>query len=85
MTDPVVTAAIPSLISALQAVNTFIADMGTDPNQLALRFPGAVQKLVGTLELQLPVLATAELSALQSDVQSRISGLIADLQKQQAT
>lgn len=73
-------AAAPSLIAALQAIQTFITNMGTDPAQFALKFPGALQVLIGNLELQLPVLAASEITALQTEVNSKINGWISSLQ-----
>src|ERR1700676_248120 len=78
--NPVLTAAKPALIAILQAVEQFIANMGTDPLQLAVKFPGAVQVLLGTVEMQLPVVATAELVAVQTAPNARIAALIASLQ-----
>jgi hypothetical protein len=78
--NPVLVAAAPSLISALQAVKQFIADMGQDPAKWALNFPGAELKLVGQLDLLLPGLLTAEGGALQTAINSKIDGGIASLQ-----
>lgn len=84
MTDSVATtleaAAIPSLVVALQAAQQFIADLGTDPAQVALKFPGASQRLLGTLELQLPALASSEFVAAQTAVTSALANKITQLQ-----
>lgn len=84
MTNAVVTqieaAAAPSLIAVLQAVQTFVGNLGTDPAQVAAKFPGALQVLVGSVELQLPALAAAEFATLQSTANSKISAWITSLQ-----
>jgi len=79
--SPVLVAAAPSLIAALQALNTFITQMGTDPTQMPVKFPGALQVLLGSLELQLPALATSEITTLQATATSKIAAWIASLQK----
>lgn len=80
MTDPVVEAAIPSLVAVLQAMKQFVANLGTDPMQVPIKFPGAIQVFLGTVEMQFPGLASAEFGALQTDVNSKIDGMIAKLQ-----
>lgn len=82
--NPVVTAAAPALIAALEAIQTFVGNLGTDPAQVAIKFPGALQVLLGTIELQVPALATAELGALQTEVNGKIAALIAKLKASQS-
>jgi hypothetical protein len=79
--NPIVSAAVPSLISVLQALQTFVANLGTDPVQVPAKFPGALQILIGSVELQLPTLATAEFATLQADANTKIAAWIASLQK----
>lgn len=83
--NPVVVAAAPALVAVLEAVQTFVANLGTDPMQIAVKFPGALQVLLGTIELQVPTLATAELGTLQSEVNTKIAGLITKLKAQAAS
>lgn len=80
MTSQIETVAVPSLVTALKALQTFVTNLGTDPAQVALKFPGAVQVLIGTLEMQLPGLANAEFSAVQTDVNTKIGALITKLE-----
>ena len=80
--NPLLKAAAPSLINILGAVNTFITNLGTDPAQIAVKFPGALAVLLGTIEIQLPGLAGSELGALQTAASAQIAGWIAGLQKQ---
>ena len=82
--NPVVTAAVPEVVAVLQALQAFVTNLGTDPAQVAIKFPGALQVLIGQIELQLPVLAVAEFTALQSDVNTKISGWISALQAKAA-
>lgn len=82
--NPVVQAAGPALIAALEAIQQFVLNLGTDPMQVAVKFPGALQVLLGTIELQVPALATAELGALQTEVNTKIAALIAKIKGQTA-
>ena len=77
--NPVIVAALPSALVILQAVQTLITNLGTDPAGVAAKFPGAVQIFLGTVEMQLPALASSELGALQSDVQAKIASWITAL------
>lgn len=83
--NPVLVAAAPSLIAALQAVQTFISNLGTDPAQVAIKFPGALQVLLGSIEMQLPGLASSEIGAVQTAANARIAAWIASLQAQTKT
>ena len=79
--NPIVAAAVPSLVSVLQALQTFVGNLGSDPAQVAVKFPGALQVLIGSVELQLPALATSEFTALQADANTKISAWIAAVEK----
>jgi len=78
--NPVVSAAIPSAIVVLKAVQAFIANLGTDPLQVPLKFPGAAQIFLGTVEMQVPELASSEFAALQADVNVKLNAWITSLQ-----
>lgn len=82
--NPIVQAAAPSLIAVLQAIQTFVTNLGTDPAQVAAKFPGALQVLLGSVELQLPALASNEFQALQTSANARIAAWISSLQAQAA-
>jgi hypothetical protein len=45
-----------------------------------VKFPGALQVLAGTVEMQFPALAAAEMGAVQSDINTKITGWITKLQ-----
>jgi hypothetical protein len=78
--NPFVSAAAPELIAVLKSIQAFVANLGTDPTQVPIKFPGALQVLLGQIELQLPALAGAEFTTLQGEVNTRISGWISALQ-----
>jgi hypothetical protein len=78
--NPFVAAAAPSLIAILQALQSFLTNLGTDPAQVAVKFPGALQVFLGTVEMQLPAVAGAELGAVQTEANAKITALIAKLQ-----
>src|ERR1700761_21172 len=80
--NPIVTAAIPSLINALEAIQTFVANLGTDPMQIPAKLPGALQVLIGTMQLQGPALATSELGALTAEANAKIASWINTLKAQ---
>jgi hypothetical protein len=73
------TAAAPSLISALEALQQFEADMGANPLLWATNYPGAKLKLLGNLSLGLPSLATAEGGALENVITATTTGWITKL------
>jgi hypothetical protein len=79
--NPIVAAGAPSLVAVLQALQQFLANLGTDPAQVALKFPGALQIFIGTAEMQLPVLASSEFGALQTAANAKIASWIASVQK----
>lgn len=84
MTNPVVVAAEPALVAALQAIKAFITNVGTDPTKFPLTVPGAFTVLLGTLQLQIPTVAAAEVVALQSAINAKVDSAIASLQAQVA-
>jgi hypothetical protein len=77
--NPLLVAAAPSLIASLEALQTFVANLGTDPAQVAIKFPGAAAVLLGQLELQAPALLAGEFGAAQTAVNGQINNLIAKL------
>lgn len=78
-------AAAPALIAALQAVQTFFTNIGTDPTKWALTVPGAATVLLGSLQLQVPTLAQAEAATLQGTVNAKLASWITSLQNLQKT
>ncbi len=78
--NPIEVAAAPSLIAALQAIEQFLADMGNNPLLWVANFPGAQLKLIGTIQLQLPSLATAEGGAIQTAINTQLTTWITQLQ-----
>lgn len=70
----------PALVAAAPVLRTVIAELKTffntvltgDPAQIALRFDGASKVLLGQVELQLPVLAVAEISVVNSDIAAKL-------------
>jgi hypothetical protein len=77
---PVEQAAIPSAIAILQAVQAFIANMGTDPVLWVAKFPGALVALQGAVMLQAPLLANAEGAAVSAQASATVGGWITKLQ-----
>lgn len=79
--NPVLVAAAPSLIQVVEALQTFNANMGTDPLKWPALYPGAFQVLLGSVELLLPGLASSEAGALQSVINTKLSGWKTQLQQ----
>lgn len=79
--NPVLVAAAPTLIQAVQLLQTAINTILTgDPTQIPLRAGPAVGILVNQLELLLPGLATSEVGVVQTDINTKLGGLITKLQ-----
>lgn len=72
-------AAIPTAVAVLKAAQQLLANLGTDPLQIAAKAPGALQVFIGTVEMQAPSLITSEFSAVQTDVNTKINSWIAKL------
>jgi hypothetical protein len=78
--NPVLVAAAPTLIIALQELQTAINTIVTgDPLQAPARVEPAVAIFLAQLQLLLPGLAGAELTAANVAVGAKITGLIAQL------
>ncbi|MDA8119143.1 MAG: hypothetical protein M0Z85_03645 [Gammaproteobacteria bacterium] len=77
---PIEQAAIPSVVAVLEAVQAFIANMGTDPMQWTVKFPGALVALQGAVMLQAPLLANAEGAAISAQANTTVAGWISKLQ-----
>lgn len=78
--NPALVAAAPSLVATLQAIQQFLTNMGTDPAQWVLKFPGASQVLIGTVQLQLPALAAAEATTMSNQINTQLNTWITQLQ-----
>lgn len=79
--NPVLVAAAPTLIQAVQLVQTALNTILTgDPMQIPMRAGPAAAILVSQLELLLPGLATSEAGAVNTEAQAKLSGLITKLQ-----
>ncbi len=78
--NPALVAAVPSLVAILKAVLQFNGNMGPDPQQWALKFPGASQVLLGTISMQLPAIAIAEAGVVQNDINAKVNAYITSLE-----
>lgn len=83
--NPLLAAAAPSLIAAIQAFNQFETDLGTDPAQWPLKLPAAKLKFLGTLGLQLQPLIGAEVIAGENVINATTASWIAKLQALKAS
>jgi hypothetical protein len=77
--NPALAAAAPSLVAALQAIQTFFATIGTDPAQWPVKIVPAQTILLGQLGLQIPALTQAEVGAGFTAADNVISGWITKL------
>lgn len=79
--NPVLKAAAPTLIQAVQLFKTALNTTFTgDPAQIPLRAGPAVSIFVAQLELLAPGLASAEVGAVNTDAQTKLDGVITKLQ-----
>ena len=82
--NPVVAAAIPTLISAVELFQTaFNTTLTGDPLQIPARAAAALLILEGQLGLLLPGFAGSEVSAINSSVQSGFANIITKLKAMQ--
>lgn len=77
--NPILVAAAPALLAVVAAIETLIDNVGSDPAQVAVKWPGALQVFLGTVEMQLPVLAVGELGAVQTAAKARLAGFATQL------
>jgi hypothetical protein len=78
-------AAIPTARAAIAAILAFDANMGNDPLQWVVKYPGSKLILIGTIVNLTPGLAAAEGGALMSTVSGLLQGWDAALAKIQAS
>lgn len=69
----------PALDNVLDAVNQFGVDIGPDPAKWEVTVLPAAQKLLSTVELQIPVVITAEGGQLQGLISAKVQELKAKL------
>jgi hypothetical protein len=83
VTDPIVasieSAAAPSAINAIQALQTFVTNMGTDPAKWVINYLPAKLQLLATLTAQLPQLEVAEVTAVDTAINAALAGLVTKL------
>lgn len=67
-------AAAPVLLNVISEFQTFVTSVLTgDPAQIALRFDAASKVFLGSVELQLPGLAVAEIGVVQTDINAKLA------------
>lgn len=72
--NPVLVAAAPVLENVISQLQTFFTAVLTgDPSQIGLRFAGASQVLLGSIELQLPGLAAAEVGVAEAAINTKLA------------
>ena len=78
--NPALVAAAPGLLAVVNALQTFSTTVLTgDPAEIEVRFDAAFKILAGTIELQFPVLATAEIGVINTDVNAKLSSWASSL------
>lgn len=72
--NPALVAAAPGLLAVVSALQTFTSTVLTgDPTQIPLRFDAAFKVLAGTVELEFPTLAQAEIGVVNSDINTKLA------------
>lgn len=82
--NPILVAAVPSLLAVISAIETLVTNMGTDPAQFVVKWPGALSVFLGTVEMQLPALAISEISAVQAAANTKLAAWATSLKALQA-
>lgn len=82
--NPILVAAVPSLLGVIAAIETLVANVGTDPAQIAVKWPGALNVFLGTVEMQLPALASSEIGAVQTIANAKLAAWATSLKALQA-
>lgn len=76
MTDPAVVAAVPVISAIIDEMATFVTTVLTgDPTQIPLRLDGAAKVFLGSVELQFPGLAAAEVNVVKTDILGGLASL----------
>lgn len=79
--NPILVAAAPTLITAITDLKACLNTILTgDPLQIPLRAGPAAAILVGQLQLLLPGLGIAEGGAVNTEIDTKLDGLITQLQ-----
>jgi membrane carboxypeptidase/penicillin-binding protein PbpC len=78
--NPFLVAGAPEFIVILQAAQTFVKNLGTDPTKLPITAGPALQVFLGTAGLQIPALANAEFGVVQSGAISQLGNAIEKIQ-----
>jgi hypothetical protein len=79
--NPALVAAAPGLLAINTALQTFFATtLIGDPTQIPLRANAAFKIFAGTVELQFPTLAQAEVGVVNTDVQAKLASWGTSLQ-----
>lgn len=73
-------AAAPEAIAVIQAIETFNAEMGTNPAEWPANYIPAKLQVLATVTKQFPVLASEEIGALDGAMNSAFSGIVTKLQ-----
>jgi hypothetical protein len=81
--NPFEQAAIPTALAIIQALETLFTNIGTDPTQWPVKIDGAAKIFLGQVELQLPVLASAEAGAGITAIGTTLAGWTAKLKAAQ--
>lgn len=78
--NPALVAAAPVLINVVNELQTFFTTVLTgDPALIPQRIDAASKILLGSIELQLPGLVTAEIGVVQSELNAKLTGWAASL------
>lgn len=77
--NPGLVAAVPAFKASIAAVRQFLANLGTDPLLVPAKMPGAVAILIGTAQLQVPVLVNAEWGVATAAADAELAKLDAAL------
>lgn len=77
--NPFEAAAIPFAVYVVTSLQTLVNSLDPNPIIAAQQLPGALQVLVGQVEMKFPSLAVSEFGALKTGVSSQLGNILTKL------
>ena len=83
-TNPFESAAIPFAVFVVASLQSMVNNLDPNPVIAAGQIPGALQVLLGQIEMKFPSLAASEFGAAKGAISTQLSGILAKLNSIQA-
>jgi hypothetical protein len=82
--NPFETAALPFAVYVVTSLQALVNSLDPNPVTAAGQLPGALQVLLGQIEMKFPSLAAAEFGAAKGAISTQLSGVLTKLNSLQA-